>query len=206
MFKLPYNCGHFTCLQGNAPNPSTLPYSFTNFEPVHCSMSSSNHCFLTTFRFLRKQVRWSGTPISLRIFQFVVIHIVKGFSVLNKAEIDVLLEFPCFLYDTRNVDNYISASSAFSKSSLNIWKLTVYILLKPGLENLGHYFASVWDECNCAVVWTFFGIAFLWDWNENWPFPATAELSKFAGILSAALSQHHLSGFEIAQLEFHHLH
>ena len=63
--------------------------------------------------------------------------------------------------------------------------------------------ASMWDECNCAVVWAFFGIAFLWDWNENWPFPlATAEFSKFAGILSAALSQHHLLGIEIAHLEW----
>ena len=91
-------------------------------------------------------------------------------------------------------------------------KFTVHILLKPGLENFEHYFASVWDECNCAVVWGFFGIAFLWDWNENWPSPpspspvATAEFSEFADILSAALSQHHLLGFEIAQLEFHHLH
>ena len=64
-----------------------------------------------------------------------------------------------------------SGSSAFSKSSLNIWKFTVHILLKPGLENFEHYFTSVWDECNCVVVWAFFGIAFLWDWNENWPFP-----------------------------------
>ena len=58
----------------------------------------------------------------------------------------------------------------FSKTSLNIWKFTVHVLLKPSLENLEHYFTSMWDECNCAVVWAFFGIAFLWDWNENWPF------------------------------------
>ena len=65
--------------------------------------------------------------------------------------------------------NLISGSSAFSKFSLNIWKFTVHVLLKPGLENFEHYFTSVWDECSCAVVWAFFGIAFLWDWNENWP-------------------------------------
>ena len=108
------------------------------------------------------------------------------------------------------------------KSNLNICKFTVCILLKPGLEDFKHYFASVWDECNCVVVWAFFGIAFIWDWSENWPSlvlslglewkltfsspVATAEFSKFADILSTALSQHHLSGFEIAQLEFHHLH
>ena len=69
--------------------------------------------------------------------------------------------------------------SAFSKTSLNIWKFTVHVLLKPGLENFGHYFTSVWDECNCVVVWTFFGIAFLWDWNENWPFPGLWPLLSF---------------------------
>ena len=56
------------------------------------------------------------------------------------------------------------------KSSLNIWKFMIHMLLKPGLENFKHYFASVWDECNCVVVWAFFGLAFLWDWNENWLF------------------------------------
>ena len=66
---------------------------------------------------------------------------------------------------------FFSGSSAFSKTSLNIWKFTVHVLVKPGLENFEHYFTSVWDECNCAVVWAFFGIAFLWNCNENWPFP-----------------------------------
>ena len=65
-----------------------------------------------------------------------------------------------------DVGNLISGSSAFSKTSLNIWKFTVHMLLKPGLENFEDYFTSMWDECSCAVVWTFFGIAFLWDWNE----------------------------------------
>ena len=171
-------------------------------------MSGSNCCFLTCTWFLRRQVRWSGIPISFRIFQFVVIHTVNGFGIVNKAEVDVFLERSCFFYDPVDVCNLISGSSAFSKSSLNIWKFTVHVLLKPGLENLEHYFTSVWDECNCEVVWAFFGTAFLWDWNENWPFPVLWPLlsSKFAGILSAALSQHHLLGFEIAHLEFHHLH
>ena len=69
-----------------------------------------------------------------------------------------------------DVGNLISGSSAFSKTSLNIWKFTIHLLLKPGLENFEHYFPSVWDECNCVVLWAFFGIAFLWDWNENWSF------------------------------------
>ena len=73
----------------------------------------------------------------------------------------------------------ISGSSAFSKTSLNIRKFTVHILLKPGFENFEHYFTSVWDEFNCAVVWAFFGIAFLWDWNENWPFPVRGSIDKY---------------------------
>ena len=75
--------------------------------------------------------------------QFVVIHTVKGFGIVNKAEIDVFLEFSCFFDDPTDVGNLISASPAFSKSSLYIWKFTVHVLLKPGLENLGHYFASM---------------------------------------------------------------
>ena len=92
---------------------------------------------------------------------------VKGFGVVNEAEIDVFLELSCFLDDPMYVGNLISGSSAFSESNLNIWKFTVHVPLKPGLENFEHYFVGMWDECNCAVVWAFFGIAFLWDWNEN---------------------------------------
>ena len=135
------------------------------------------------YRFLRRQVRWSGIPISWRIFQFVVIYTVKGFGVINKKEVDVFLELSWFFYDPKDVDNLISGSSAFSKSSSNIWKFTVHILLKPGLENFEHYFASVWDQCNCAVVWTFFGTALLWDWNENWPFPVLWPLLRFPNLL-----------------------
>ena len=75
--------------------------------------------------------------------QFIVIHTVKGFGVANKAEIDVFLELSCFFDDTADVGNLISDSSAFSKSSLNIWKFSVHVVLKPGLENFEHYFASI---------------------------------------------------------------
>ena len=109
--------------------------------------------------------------------QFIVIHTVKGFGIVNKA--DVFLELSCFFDDPAGVDNLISGSSAFSKSSLNIWKFMDNVLLKPGLENFEHYFASVGDESNCTVVWTFFGIAFLWDWNENWPFPVLWPLLSY---------------------------
>ena len=118
---------------------------------------------------------------------FVVIHPVKGFGIVNKAEVDVFLELSCFFHDPANVGNLISGSSAFSKSSLNIWKFTVHVLLKPGLEKFEHYFTSVWDECNCGVVWTFFGIVFLWDCNENWSFPAP----QLESINSSPLSLHY---------------
>ena len=75
--------------------------------------------------------------------QFVVIYTVKGFGVINKVEVDVLLEFFCFFYDTTDAGNLISGSSAFSKTSLNIWKFTVHILLKLGFENFEHFFASM---------------------------------------------------------------
>ena len=184
-------------------------YSFSYLEPVCCSMSSSNCCFLTCIQVSQEvgQVVWYSCFFQ-NFPQFIVIHRIKGFGIVNKAEIDVFLEFSCFFNDAADVGNLISGSSAFSKTSLNIWKFTVHVLLKLGLENFEHYFTSMWDECNCVVVWAFFGIAFLWGWDENWSFHpvATAEFSKFADILSAALSQHPLSVFEITQLEFHHLH
>ena len=91
-----------------------------------------------------------------------MIHTVKGFGIVNKAEIDGFLELSCFFPYPADVGNLISGSSAFAKTSMNIWKFTVHILLKSGLENFEYYFTSMWDECNCAVVWAFFGIAFLW--------------------------------------------
>ena len=84
--------------------------------------------------------------------QFIVIHTVKGFGIVNKAEIDLFLECSCFFDDPVDVGNLISDSFAFSKYSLNIWNFSVNILLKPSLENFEYYFASVRDECNCAVV------------------------------------------------------
>ena len=96
-----------------------------------------------------------------------------------------------FFDDPTDVGNLISGSSAFSKTSLNIRKLTDHVLLKPGLENFEHYFTSVWDECNCVVVWVFFGIAFLWDWNENWPFPVLWPLLSFPNLLAYWVQHFH---------------
>ena len=132
--------------------------SFPSLEPVCCSMSSS----WPAYRFLRRQVRWPGIDIALRIFcSCCDPH--KDFGVVNKTEVDVFLKLSCFLYDPADVGNLISCSSASSKSSLNFWKFTVHVLLKPFLENFEHYFTSLWDECNCVVYSTFFSIAFLWN-------------------------------------------
>ena len=87
-------------------------------------------------------------------------------------------------YDPRDVGNLLLGCSAFSKFSLNIWKSLVHIFLKLGLENFEHYFASMWNECNCAAVWTFFGIALLWDWNENWSFPVLWPWLSFPYLLA----------------------
>ena len=147
-------------------------YFFPNLEPVHCFMSSSNSCFLIWIQISQEAGKVVWYSHLLKNFpQFVVIHTVKGFGVINKAEVDVFLEFSCFFDDPTDVGNLISGSSAFSKSILNIWKFMVHVLLKPGLENFEHCFAPVWDECNYVVVWAFFDIAFLRDWNENGPFP-----------------------------------
>ena len=167
--------------QGDNIQPWCTPFPIWNQSVVPCPVLTI--ASWPAFRFLRRQVRWSGIPMSSRIFQFVVIYTVKGFGVINKAE-DVFLELSSFFSDATDVDNLISGSSAFSKSSLNIWKFSVHILLKPGFENFEHYFASMWDECNCAVVRTYFGIAFLWDWNENLSFPVLWPLLSFPNLLA----------------------
>ena len=108
---------------------------------------------------------------SLSEFSTVYYDPHKGFGTVNKAEIDVFIWNSSFFDDPADVGGFISGSYGFSKTNLNIWKFTVHLLLKPGWDNFEHYFTSMWDECNCAVVWAFFGIAFLWDWSGDWPFP-----------------------------------
>ena len=84
--------------------------------------------------------------------QFIMIHTVKGFSVVSETKVDVLLEFPCFLYDTVNVGNLISGSSAFSRPSLDVWKFLVHVMLKPSVQDFKHDLTSMGDECNCLMV------------------------------------------------------
>ena len=171
-------------------------YSFSYLEPVCCSMSSSNCCFLTCIQISQEsgQVVWYSYLLK-NFPQFIVIHTVKSFGIVNNAEIDVFLGLSCFFNDPADAGNLISGSSDFSISSLNIWKFTVHVLLKPDLENFEHYFTSMWDECNCVVVWAFFGIAFLWDWNENWPFPVLWPMLSFPNLLVYWVQNFHSISF-----------
>ena len=118
--------------------------SFPDFEEVHCSMSGSNRCFLICIQVSKEadKVVWYS-HLFKNFPQLVVIQIVKGFSVVNKAEVDVFLEFPSFLYDPTDVGNLISGSSAFSKPNLYIWKFLIQILLKPNLKDFEYYLASL---------------------------------------------------------------
>ena len=144
-------------------------YSFPNLEPVCCSMSSSNCCFLTCIQISQEagQVVWYS-HLFQNFPQFVVIYTEKGFGVINKAEVDVFLEVSCF---------------SMIQRMLAIWSLVPLPFLNPAWTSgssqftycwslawriFEHYFASMWDECNCVVVWTFFGIPFFGIWTRKW--------------------------------------
>ena len=133
--------------QGDNIQSWRTPLSTWNQSVVPCPVQTV--ASWPAYRFLKRQVRWSGISIFFQNFpQFIVIHTVEGFGILNNAEIDVFLELSCFFGDPADVGNLISGSSAFFKTSLNIWKFMVHVLLNTCLENFEHYFTSVWDECN----------------------------------------------------------
>ena len=167
-------------------------YSFPNLEPVHCYMSSSSCCFLTCIQISQEAGKVVLCAHLFKNFpQFFVIHTIKRFGIVSKAEVDVLLELSCFFDDPTDVCNLISGSSAFSKSSLDIWKFSVHVLLKPGLKDFEHYLASMWNERNCTIIWTFFGIASFWDWKENWPFPVLQPLLSIPNLLMYQVQYFH---------------
>ena len=121
-------------------------YSFPNFEPVHCSMSNSNCCFLTCIQLSQEASKVICYSHLLKYLpQFVVIHTVKGFNGANEEEVDVFLELSCFFYDPLDVSCLISGSSAFSKSSLYAWQFLVHVPLKLSLEDFEHDLASMWN-------------------------------------------------------------
>ena len=119
-----------------------------------------------------------------RLSDWTELNTVKSFCLVNEAGVDVFLEFSCFFYDPTNVGNLVSGSSAFSESSLYIWKCLIHLLLKPCLKDFELYLASMWNECNCTIVWTVFSIAFLWDWKENCPCLALWPLLCFTNLLA----------------------
>ena len=148
--------------QGDNIQPWRTPFPILNQSFVPCPVLTV--ASWPEYRFLRRQVKRYDIPISLRILHRLLWpKTAKGFNIVNEGEVDVFLEFSCFFYGPMDAGNLIPGSSAISKSSLNIWKFLVNVILKPRLENFDHYFATMWNECNCVVVWTFFGIAFLWN-------------------------------------------
>ena len=156
-------------------------YSFSSLEPVPCPVLTI--ASWSVYKFLRRTVKWSGIPISWRDFPVCCDpHSQRLYlSQWSRSRCFSGILLP-FLWSNRywQFDLWLSA---FSKSSLNIWKFSVHKLLNPTLKDFEHYLAGVWNECNCVVVWTFFGIAFLWDWNENWPFPVLWPLLSFPNLL-----------------------
>ena len=152
-----------------------MPFPIGNQSVVPCPVLTV--ASWVVYRFLRRQVRWSGIPISWRIFQFVVIHTVKGFGIVNKAEVDVFLELFLFFRWSNGYWQF------------DLWEFMVHILLKPGLENFEHYFASVkWVQLfsSLKILWhcLSLGLGRRLTFSSSM---ATTEFSKFAGILSAAL-------------------
>ena len=153
-------------------------HSFPNFELVRCSMFIPNYCILTfiqAYQEADKMVWYSHIFKNFPQFSWSI----QRLSLIQWGRNRWFLEFSCFSYDPKDVGNLISDSFAFSKFSLYIWKFLIHILLKPRLEEFEHYLVTVQNDCNCVVIWTFFGTDFLWDWNENWPFPVLWPLLSF---------------------------
>ena len=143
------------------------------------------------YRFLRRQVKGLVAP-SLEEFSTVCYDPHSQRLWHNQWNRSTCFpEFFCFFYDPADVGNLISGSSNFSKASLSIWKFSVHTLLKPHLENFEHYFATMWNDCNCVVPWAFFGTAFIWDWNDNWPFPVLWLLMSFSNLLAYWVQHFH---------------
>ena len=145
--------------QGDSRQPCLTPFSFLNQSVV------PNRVLTVASPETGKMVWYSHLTKSFP--QFVMIHTVKGFSVVDETEIDVFLKFPCFVYNPVNVGNLISSSSSFSKPSLDIWKFMVLIMLKPSMKDFKYDHTSMGDECNSLMVSTLFGTTLLGNWEED---------------------------------------
>ena len=165
--------------QGDNIQPWHTPFPIWSQSIVPCPVLTV--ASWPAYRFCRRQVRWSVISISLRIFYSLL------WSTQSKAlaEIDgFFLEFSCFFYDPMDFGNLISGSSAISKSSFYIWKFSVHVQLRPILKDFENHLPSMWNECNCGVIWTFFGVTLLRDWNANWLFPVLWPLLSFPNLLA----------------------
>ena len=149
--------------QGDSRQPCRTPFSILNQSVVPCRILTV--ASWPPYRFLRRQVRCSGSPIFLRAFHSLLTHTVKGFSTVDETEVDVFLKFPCFLYNPGNVGNLISSSSSFLKPSLAIWNFLVHIVLKLSMQDFKHDLTSMGDECSCLMVSTSFGTTLLGNWD-----------------------------------------
>ena len=159
-------------------------------------MSTSNCCFLLAYIQISQeagQVVWYSHLLK-NFPQFIMIHTVKGFGIVDKAEMDVFLDILAFLMIQWMLAIWSLVPLPFLKpawTGYRTWKFMFHVLLKPGLENFEHYFTSVWEECNCVVVWAFFGIAFLWNWNENRHFSVLWPLLSFPNLLAYWVQHFH---------------
>ena len=149
--------------QSDNIQPRHTPFPMLNQSVVPCKVLIV--ASWSSYRILRRILVWYS-HLFKNFPQFVVIHTVKGSSIVNEAEVGVFLELPCFLCDSVNDGNLISCSSAFSKPSLYIWNFSVHVLLRPSWKDFEHNLTSKRNEHSCMVVWTFFGVA-LWDCNET---------------------------------------
>ena len=171
--------------QGDSRQPCCTPFLILNqsvfpYRVLDC-------CFLTHIQVSQDtgKMVWYF-HLSKSFPQFIMIHTVKGFSVVNKTEIDVFLKFLCFLYNAANFGNLISSSSSFSKHSLDIWKFLVHITLKPSMQDFKYELNSIGDKWNYLMTRTFFSITFLGNWGDDWPFPVLWPLlgSRFSDLLN----------------------
>ena len=171
-------------------------------------MSGSNCCFLTSIQVTQEtgEVVWYS-HLFKNFPQLVVIHTVKGFSIVSEAEVDVVLALPCLFHDRMNVGILIFGSSASSKPSLYIWNFSVHLLLKPNLKDFEHNLPSMWNKCNCIVVWPFFSIALLWGMKTPL-FQSCGHCWVFQICWHIECSTLTASSFRIwnSSLKLHHLH
>ena len=167
--------------KGNNKQPWRTPFPFWNQSVFPCLVL--NYCFLTCIQVSQEASKVVLYSHHFKSFpQFLIIHTVKDFSIINEA--DAFLELSCFFCDPTDFGNLLSGSSLFSKSGLYIWRFLVHILLKPSLKDFEHYLASMWNECSCAVVWIHFDISHLWAGKENWSFPVLWPLLSFPNLLT----------------------